>query len=85
MVLSPARQLIVTELGGKLRWIKRTIDAVEQPDAPKDEAVKVIRLARHTPSELMRRYCRAFAGHCRQHVGHYGNPADLAAGDQRPR
>lgn len=52
-VLGPARQLVVTELGGKLRWIKKTIDAVEQPDAPKDEGVTVIRLQRLTPTEFL--------------------------------
>jgi type II secretory pathway component GspD/PulD (secretin) len=52
-VMNTARQIQVTDLGGKLRWIKKTIDAVEQPDAPKDEKVEIIRLARLTPSEFV--------------------------------
>lgn len=53
VVLSAARQVIVTDLGGKLRSIKRMIDAVEQPDAPKDEQVVTIKLQRVTPTELL--------------------------------
>jgi len=53
VVLNAARQVIVTDLGGKLRSIKRMIDAVEQPDAPKDEQVVMIKLQRITPTELL--------------------------------
>jgi type II secretory pathway component GspD/PulD (secretin) len=52
-VFETARQLAVTELGGRQRWIKRMIDAVEQPNAPKDEKFGVIRLNRLTPTEFM--------------------------------
>jgi type II secretory pathway component GspD/PulD (secretin) len=53
-VLNSARQLIVTELGGRLRWIKRTIDEVEKPNSlGKDERIVIIKLNRLTPSEFM--------------------------------
>src|SRR5439155_5944836 len=52
-VLSTARQLVVTDLGSKLRWIKNIIDAVEQPDAPKDEKFGLIHLNRLTPTEFL--------------------------------
>src|SRR5262249_23903212 len=51
--LNTARQLAVTELGGRLRWIKRTIDAVEEPNAPKDERFAIIKLSRLTPTEFL--------------------------------
>jgi type II secretory pathway component GspD/PulD (secretin) len=52
-VLTTARQLVVTELGNKLRWIKKTIDAVEEPNAPKDERFAIIKLNRLTPTEFL--------------------------------
>ncbi len=54
-VLNAARQLIVTELGGRLRWIKRTIDSVEKPDSSlgKDDRLVLIKLNRLTPTEFM--------------------------------
>src|SRR5262249_14967204 len=52
-VYDTARQLVITELGGRQRWIKRMIDVVEQPNAPKDEKFAIIRLNRLTPTEFM--------------------------------
>lgn len=54
-VLNSARQLIVTELGGRLRWIKRTIDEVEKPTSSlgKDDRLVLIKLNRLTPTEFM--------------------------------
>lgn len=61
IVLGPARQLMVTDLGGKLRTIKNTIDAVEQPDAPKDDEFALIRLNKLTPTEFLTT-CRQLFG-----------------------
>jgi type II secretory pathway component GspD/PulD (secretin) len=54
-VLNYARQLVVTELGGRLRWIKRTIDEVEKPQGTinKDDRLVLIKLNRLTPSEFL--------------------------------
>ncbi|HMC12398.1 MAG TPA: hypothetical protein VKH44_13955, partial [Pirellulaceae bacterium] len=53
-VLSAARQLVVTELGGRLRWIKRTIDEVEKPtQIRQDQRFEMIKLSRLTPSEFL--------------------------------
>jgi type II secretory pathway component GspD/PulD (secretin) len=61
IVLGPARQVMVTDLGGKLRSIKKTIDAVEQPDAPKDDEFSLIRLNKLTPTEFLTT-CRQLFG-----------------------
>src|SRR5205823_13301047 len=47
--------LVVTELGGRLRWIKRTIDEVEKPATSlnKDDRLALIKLNRLTPSEFL--------------------------------
>jgi type II secretory pathway component GspD/PulD (secretin) len=54
-VLNYARQLVVTELGGRLRWIKRTIDEVEKPQGgiKSDDRLVLIKLNRLTPTEFM--------------------------------
>ena len=65
-------QLVITELGGRHRWIKRMIDAVEQPNAPKDEKLGIIRLNRLTPTE--------FLNHVRQL---FGIPADKFETDDK--
>ncbi|MBW8885336.1 MAG: hypothetical protein JF612_11325, partial [Planctomycetia bacterium] len=54
VVLSASRQLVVTELGERLRWIKRTIDEVEKPTHIKqDQRMEIIKLNRLTPSEFL--------------------------------
>jgi type II secretory pathway component GspD/PulD (secretin) len=60
MTFSSARQIVVTELGGKLRDIKKMIDAVEKPDAYKDEKIVKIKLQRLTPTEFMTMCRQAF-------------------------
>ena len=51
--LPKAHQLIVTELAGKLRAIKRTVDSVESDNHLADHRLVVIRLKRLMPSEFM--------------------------------
>ncbi len=54
VVLSASRQLVVTELGERLRWIKRTIDEVEKPTHLKqDQRFEIIKLNRLTPAEFL--------------------------------
>jgi type II secretory pathway component GspD/PulD (secretin) len=53
-VLSKARQIKVSDIGENLRAVKRMIDLVEKPDAPKgDERTVVIRLKNVLPAEFM--------------------------------
>ena len=61
VTLGSARQIIVADLGGKMRMIKRMIDAVEQPDAYKDEKVVIIKLQKLTPTEFLT-MCRQLFG-----------------------
>ena len=51
--LPKAHQLIVTELAGKLRAIKRTVDSIESGSLVSDHRMVVIRLKRMMPSEFM--------------------------------
>lgn len=53
VVLSKARQLVVTENVGTLKQIRSTIQAIENPAVPKDEKVTVIRLVNRRPSEFL--------------------------------
>jgi type II secretory pathway component GspD/PulD (secretin) len=53
-VLTASRQIVVTELGGRLRWIKRTIEEVENPkQIRQDQRLTMIKLNRLTPSEFL--------------------------------
>ncbi len=53
-VLNTARQLVVTELGGRLRWIKRTIEQVENPQGVRqDQRFAIVKLNRLTTTEFL--------------------------------
>ena len=52
-ILPKAHQLLVTELGGKLRGIKKTIDEIESDDAQHDHRIIVVRLKKLSPTEFM--------------------------------
>src|SRR5262245_19678679 len=54
IVLGASRQLVVTDLGERLRWIKRTIEEVEKPSGVRqDQRMEIIKLNRLTPSEFL--------------------------------
>lgn len=53
VVLPKAKQLNVTETAGRMRAIRKVIDAVENPVTPKNERVQVIKLVNLGPSEFM--------------------------------
>jgi type II secretory pathway component GspD/PulD (secretin) len=53
IVLSKARQLVVTEYVGTLKQIRTAIQAIENPAVPKDETTVVVRLETLRPSEFM--------------------------------
>ncbi len=53
VVLSKAKQLVVTETAGTLRLIRNAIKSIENPETPKDEEVTVIKLENLRPSEFM--------------------------------
>ncbi len=53
VMLPKARQVLVTETAGKLRTIRSVIEAIENPPAPKDEAVAVVALQFVTPTEFL--------------------------------
>jgi len=46
--------LVVTDLGERLRWIKRTIAEVEKPTGVRsDQRFEIVKLNRLTPSEFL--------------------------------
>jgi type II secretory pathway component GspD/PulD (secretin) len=51
--LIEAKQLMVTETAGKLRLIRKMIEAVESPEAPKDETTIVLKLEHVSPTEFL--------------------------------
>ncbi|QDU27432.1 Bacterial type II/III secretion system short domain protein [Anatilimnocola aggregata] len=53
VVLSKARQLVITEAVGTLRLIRNAIQSIENPAVPKDEDVTVIKLENIRPSEFL--------------------------------
>lgn len=53
VVLGKSKQVYVTEHAGKLRTISAMLQAVENPAAPKDEKVAVLKLQHLLPSEFM--------------------------------
>lgn len=53
VILSKARQLVVTDITGNLRLISNAIKAIENPDLSKDEEVMVVKMDHLRPSEFM--------------------------------
>ena len=53
VVLSKARQVLVTETGGKLRTIRDVIEAVDNPQAAKQQGVRVLELKSVTAEEFL--------------------------------
>jgi type II secretory pathway component GspD/PulD (secretin) len=53
VVLSKARQIVVTDIAGNLRQIRNAIKAIENPNLNQNEEVVVIKLDHLRPSEFM--------------------------------
>lgn len=53
IVLSKARQLVVTDTVGTLKQVRAAIKAIENPETPKDESVTIIKLDNIRPGEFM--------------------------------
>ena len=53
IILSKARQLVVTDSVGSLRQIRNAIKSIENPDTPKEDNLTIIKLEHVRPSEFM--------------------------------
>ena len=53
VILARARQIVVADIARNLRRIRDNIEAIENPQTPKDEQVTVIPLKRVLPAEFM--------------------------------
>lgn len=53
IVLSKARQLVVTDTVGSLKQVRNAIKAIENPETPKEENLTIIKLEHIRPSEFM--------------------------------
>lgn len=53
IVLSKARQLVVTDTVGSLKQVRNAIKAIENPETPKEENLTIVKLDHIRPSEFM--------------------------------
>ncbi|WP_254507560.1 secretin N-terminal domain-containing protein [Anatilimnocola floriformis] len=53
IILSKARQLVVTDTVGSLKQVRNAIKAIENPDTPKEDNLTIIKLEYVRPSEFM--------------------------------
>lgn len=53
VLLSKAKQIYVTETAGKLRVIRKVLDAIENPAVPTDEKIVVVTLKHASPTEFL--------------------------------
>ncbi len=53
IVLSKARQLVVTDTVGSLKQVRNAIKAIENPETPKEDNLTIVKLEHIRPSEFM--------------------------------